>query len=44
MISLLTAFVLDHFNAGMGWWVGFGIVFAVELANKANNVVKNSNY
>jgi len=26
MISLLTAFVLAHFDAHGGWWIAFGLV------------------
>lgn len=32
MVSLLTAFLLDHFDAGMGWWWAFGLVFALDFA------------
>jgi hypothetical protein len=31
MISLATAFLLDHFDAGMGWWWAFGLVFALDF-------------
>jgi hypothetical protein len=43
MISLLTAFVLDHFGASMGWWWAFGIVIALDLAAIITKV-NNSNY
>jgi hypothetical protein len=32
MVSLATAFLLDHFDAGMGWWWAFGLVFALDFA------------
>jgi hypothetical protein len=32
MIALATAFLLDHFDASMGWWWAFGLVFALDAA------------
>lgn len=38
MISLATAFLLNHFDASMGWWWVFGIVIALELATTVAQV------
>jgi hypothetical protein len=31
MITLLTAFLLAHFEASAGWWWGFGIVISLSI-------------
>ena len=31
MIALLTAFVLTHLEAGLFWWVMFGLTVALDL-------------
>jgi hypothetical protein len=32
MVSLATAFLLDHFDASMGWWWAFGLFCALDFA------------
>ena len=32
MLSLLTAFLLDHFDASIGWWWAYGLLFALDFA------------
>lgn len=29
MLTLLTSFVLHHFDAGTGWWVVFWVIVAI---------------
>lgn len=33
MGSLVTAFILSHFDAGAGWWVAFGAVLVLEVVS-----------
>ena len=33
MVSLATAFLLDHFDASMGWWWAFNICCALDFGS-----------
>jgi hypothetical protein len=34
MIELMAAFLLVHFDAAWGWWVGYGAIFSLGLVLK----------
>jgi hypothetical protein len=31
MLMLLTAFLLNHFDAGWGWWLWFALAIYIEI-------------
>jgi hypothetical protein len=37
MADLLVAFLLYHFNASYLWWIGYIIVFTIELVQELNH-------
>jgi dipeptide/tripeptide permease len=41
MGSLVTAFILNHFDAGAGWWVAFGAVIVLEVVTIVVKINRN---